>query len=129
MATIVDHDSYIGTAPEKFRPLLNHLRTLLREALPDADEIIGYKMPGYRLDGKVVASYAAFSKQVGLYVAAPATADHADEIAAAGVSASKTGVSPFSRASPARMILTGFRHGATFDGHQGSKPGLAAPVR
>lgn len=92
MATIVDHDSYIGTAPEKFRPLLNHLRTLLREALPDADEIIGYKMPGYRLDGKVVASYAAFSKQVGLYFPAPAITEHAEAIAAAGFKSTKTGI-------------------------------------
>jgi len=64
----------------------------VREALPDAEEMTAYDMPGFRMRGTVVASYAAFSKQVGLYVLAPAIADHADEIAEAGLKASKTGV-------------------------------------
>jgi uncharacterized protein YdhG (YjbR/CyaY superfamily) len=92
MATIADHDSYIAAAPEAFRPVLHHLRDLLRRALPEAEEMTAYDMPGFRIRGTVVASYAAFSKQVGLYVLAPAIADHADEIAAAGLKASKTGV-------------------------------------
>ncbi|WP_198961238.1 DUF1801 domain-containing protein [Pseudonocardia sp. MH-G8] len=51
-----------------------------------------YNMPGFRIRGTVVASYAAFSKQVGLYLLAPAIAAHAEEIAEAGLKASKTGV-------------------------------------
>lgn len=92
MASITDHDSYIAAAPEAFRPILGHLRILLREALPDAEEMVAYNMPGFRIRGTVVASYAAFSKQVGVYVLAPAIADHAEEIAATGRKASKTGV-------------------------------------
>lgn len=64
----------------------------MREALPDAEEMTAYDMPGFRMRGTVVASYAAFSRQVGLYFLAPAIADHADEIAEAGLKASKTGV-------------------------------------
>lgn len=78
MAKIADHDSYIAAAPEEFRPALNHLRGLLRRALPDAEEMTAYDMPGFRVRGTVVASYAAFSKQVGLYFLAPAIADHAE---------------------------------------------------
>lgn len=92
MATIPDHDSYIAAAPEAFRPVLSHLRDLLREALPDAEEMVAYNMPGFRIRGTVVASYAAFSKQVGLYFLAPAISDHAEEIARTGLKASKTGV-------------------------------------
>lgn len=92
MATVPDHDSYIAAAAETFRPLLSHVRDLLRTALPDAEEMTAYDMPGFRLHGTVVASYAAFSKQIGLYVLAPAIAEHAEEIAAAGLRASKTGV-------------------------------------
>lgn len=92
MATIADHDSYVAAAPEAFRPVLEHLRTLLREALPDAEEMTAYDMPGFRVRGTVVASFAAFSKQVGLYVLAPAISEHAAEIAAAGFKTSKTGV-------------------------------------
>ncbi|MHA6629395.1 iron chaperone [Pseudonocardia sichuanensis] len=92
MATIADHDSYIAAAPEAFRPVLDHLRDLLRRALPDAEEMTAYNMPGFRIRGTVVASYAAFSKQVGLYFLAPAISAHAEEIAEAGLRASKTGV-------------------------------------
>lgn len=58
----------------------------------DAGELVAYNMPGFRIGGTVVASYAAFSRQVGLYALGPALAEHADEIAAAGLKASKTGV-------------------------------------
>ena len=51
-----------------------------------------YNMPEFRLRGTVVASYAAFSKQVGLYFLAPALSEHAEEIAAAGLRASRTGL-------------------------------------
>ncbi|MFY7068699.1 iron chaperone [Nocardiopsis changdeensis] len=92
MATITDHDSYIAAAPEAFRPVLHRLRELLREALPDAEEMTAYNMPGFRIRGTVVASYAAFSKQIGLYFLAPAISDHAAEIAEAGLKASRTGI-------------------------------------
>lgn len=41
-----DHDAYIAAAPEDLRPLLVRLRARLARALPDAEEIIAYKMPG-----------------------------------------------------------------------------------
>ena len=92
MAVIADHDSYIAASPEAFRPVLTHLRELLGGALPEAEEMTAYNMPGFRIQGTVVASYAAFSKQVGLYFLAPAISAHAEEIAAAGLKASKTGI-------------------------------------
>ncbi|GAA4923055.1 uncharacterized protein YdhG (YjbR/CyaY superfamily) [Stackebrandtia albiflava] len=92
MTAIADHDSYIAAAPEAFRPVLSHLRDLLGDALPDAEEMTAYDMPGFSVGGKVVASYAAFSRQVGLYFLAPAIAAHAEEITEAGLKATKTGV-------------------------------------
>lgn len=92
MADITDHDAYIAAAPETFQPTLVRLRKLLANALPEAEEIVAYKMPGFRMDGEIVASYAAFSKQCGLYLHADALTEHADEIAAAGLKASKTGI-------------------------------------
>lgn len=92
MATIADHDAYIAAAPEPFRPLLARLRTQLAHALPDAEEIVAYNMPGFRIGKTIIAGYAAFSKQCGLYASAGAIAAHADAIAAAGLKASKTGI-------------------------------------
>ncbi len=89
---VADHDAYIAEAPEELRPLLTRLRGQLRRALPDAEEVIAYNMPGYRIGQSTVVGYAAFSKQCGLYLSPAAIASHADDIAAAGLKATKTGV-------------------------------------
>jgi uncharacterized protein YdhG (YjbR/CyaY superfamily) len=60
--------------------------------LPDAEEVIAYNMPGYRIGQSTIAGYAAFSKQCGLYLSPAAISSHADDIAAAGLKATKTGV-------------------------------------
>src|SRR5687768_205175 len=89
---IADHDAYIAAAPEDLRPLLMKVRSQLARALPDAEEVIAYKMPGFRIGQSIVAGYAAFSKQCGLYLAPAAIKAHADDIAAAGLKSTKTGV-------------------------------------
>ncbi|MEU4364620.1 DUF1801 domain-containing protein [Promicromonospora sp. NPDC023987] len=99
MTAIDDHDGYIAAAPEPFHPALKRLRTLLSRALPEADEIVAYNMPGFSIGGSVVASYAAFSKQCGLYLRPGALSEHAEEIAAAGLKATKTGIT-FSPGKP-----------------------------
>ena len=68
------------------------MRSLVAGALPEAEEILAYNMPGFRVDGTVVANYAAFSKQCGLCLLRVAISDHAEEIAAAGFKAIKTGI-------------------------------------
>jgi len=92
MSTISNHDGYIAAAPEAFRLLLAQLRAQLARALPDAEEMIAYKMPGFGIGESIIAGYAAFSKQCGLYVSAGAIAAHADDIAVAGLKATKTGI-------------------------------------
>src|SRR5687768_15126303 len=94
-----DHDAYIAAAAEELRPLLIRLRAQLARALPDAEEVIAYKMPGFRIGKSIIAGYAAFSKQCGLYVAPSAIKKHADDIAAAGLKSTKTGVT-FSAKQP-----------------------------
>ena len=92
MNMFADHDAYIAAAPNDLRPLLVRLRAQLASALPDAEEVIAYKMPGFRIGKSVVAGYAAFSKQCGLYLSPSAIKSHAADIAAAGLKSTKTGV-------------------------------------
>ena len=94
-----DHDAYIAEAPEDLRPLLVKLRAQLARALPDAEEVIAYKMPGFRIGESIIAGYAAFGKQCGLYLSPSAIQSHADDIAAAGLKSTKTGVT-FSPSHP-----------------------------
>ena len=92
MTTIADHDACIAAAPEPFQPSLKRLRAPLAGALPEAEEIVAYDMPGFRIGDSIVAGYAAFSRQCGLYLLAGALSEHAEEIAAAGFKATKTGI-------------------------------------
>lgn len=94
-----NHDSYIAAAPEQFRATLARLRAQLSRALPDAEEIMKYDMPGFQIRDTIVAGYAAFSKQCGLYVDPGAIADHAHDIALLKLKATKTGVT-FSVSKP-----------------------------
>lgn len=92
MTKMDNHDAYIAAAPEQFRVTLAQLRAQLSQALPDAEEVIKYDMPGFQVGETIVAGYAAFSRQCGLYVDPGAIAAHADEIAALKLKATKTGV-------------------------------------
>ena len=86
------HDAYIAAAPEQFRALLGQLRVQLLQALPDAEEVVKYDMPGFQIGETIIAGYAAFSKQCGLYIDPGAIAAHANEIASLRLKATKTGV-------------------------------------
>ncbi|NJC21230.1 uncharacterized protein YdhG (YjbR/CyaY superfamily) [Arthrobacter pigmenti] len=103
--TFSDHDAYIAAAPQRFCPLLATLRAQLARTLPDAEEVIQYNMPGFRIGRSIVASYAAFSKQCGLYLSPGAITAHTNEIAAAGLNATKTGITfPASNPIPADLV-------------------------
>lgn len=111
MSTPTDHDAYIAAASEHLRPTLVQVRTQLAKALPDAEELIAYNMPGFGFGKSIIAGYAAFSKQCGLYVSHGAIEAHADDIAASGLKATKMGVT-FSPSKPipdaliAKLALT-----------------------
>ncbi|MGZ9809547.1 iron chaperone [Pseudoroseicyclus sp. H15] len=85
-------DAYIAAAPEALQPALHQLRARLAAALPGAEEIIRYDMPGFAIGGTVIAGYAAFKSRCGLYVSSGAITACREDIAAAGLKATKTGV-------------------------------------
>lgn len=93
------HDEYIAAAPEQFRAVLQDLRTQLSHALPDAEEVIKYDILGFLIEETIIAGYAAFSKQCGLYVDPGAIAVYADEIASLKLKATKTGIT-FAESKP-----------------------------
>jgi uncharacterized protein YdhG (YjbR/CyaY superfamily) len=66
-----DVDGYIATAPAGAREKLMELRTAIRAAAPEAEEVISYHMPYYKLHGHLVG-FAAFKDHVTLFGAFPA---------------------------------------------------------
>lgn len=55
-------DEYLGTVAEDRREALEDLRTKIRSIVPGAQECISYRIPAFRLDGKVIAGFCATSK-------------------------------------------------------------------
>jgi uncharacterized protein YdhG (YjbR/CyaY superfamily) len=53
-------DEYLAGLDEPKRTALQKLRQTILGIVPDAEECISYGMPAYRLEGKVVAGFAAF---------------------------------------------------------------------
>lgn len=54
-------DAYLATVAEPKRSTLEALRRSILAVVPDAEECISYRMPAFRVDGTVVAGFAAFT--------------------------------------------------------------------
>jgi len=59
-------DEYFSVQTEDTSKLLKELRQTIRKAAPEAEEIISYNMPAFKLNGMLVW-YAAFKKHIGFY--------------------------------------------------------------
>ena len=53
-------DEYLGRLEQPKRSTLEALRRTILELVPDAQEVISYRVPAFRAGGKVVAGFAAF---------------------------------------------------------------------
>jgi uncharacterized protein YdhG (YjbR/CyaY superfamily) len=63
-----DIDEYIAGFPKEVQEFLEKIRTTIREAAPDAEEAIKYRMPTFTLKGNLV-HLAAFKNHIGFYPA------------------------------------------------------------
>ncbi len=57
-------DRYLAGLDEPKRSTLEQLRTTILEVIPEAEEGISYRMPAFRVRGKVVAGFAAFKNHL-----------------------------------------------------------------
>jgi len=60
-------DEYLATKPVALRRTLARVRRVIREALPDAEEVISYQIPAYRLNGRVVIYFAGWTGHYSIY--------------------------------------------------------------
>jgi len=59
-----DVDEYLLGIEEPKRATLETLRSTILEIVPEADQLISYGMPAFRVEGKTVAGFAAFRKHL-----------------------------------------------------------------
>jgi len=59
-------DEYIAGFPKDIQEVLSILRETIRKTAPDAQEIISYQMPAYKLNG-ILVYFAAMTNHIGFY--------------------------------------------------------------
>jgi len=72
-------DEYIAGFPPDVRAILEKIRATIRDAAPDAEETISYKMPTFRLKGNLV-HFAAYKDHIGFYPTPSGTAQFQEEL-------------------------------------------------
>ena len=60
-------DEYIASRPEAVQRVLKRVRSTIRKAVPGAEEMISYKIPTYKLDGRPVIYFAGWKQHYSLY--------------------------------------------------------------
>ncbi len=60
--TSEDVEHYLSCVDEPQRSTLQAVRRSIRAVVPEAEECLSYRMPAFRLEGKVVAGFAAFKR-------------------------------------------------------------------
>jgi uncharacterized protein YdhG (YjbR/CyaY superfamily) len=59
-----DVNEYLEGIEEPKRGTLEALRQAILEVVPDAEQVISYRVPAFRLGGKTIAGFAAFKKHL-----------------------------------------------------------------
>lgn len=100
-------DAYIARAPVAVRDKLERLRNGIRAAVPDATEVISYRMPGYSYPGYpykgMLVWFGVQRSHIGLYLRPPTIENHRRELANYGTTKSAVHL-PLDREIPLRLV-------------------------
>jgi len=61
-----DADDYISVFPEPVQKKLQQLRSIIKKAVPNAQEVMSYNMPAYKLNS-VLVYFAGAKNHIGFY--------------------------------------------------------------
>ena len=75
-----DVEDYLSRVPPIQRQALEQLRRTIKSLVPDAVEGISYQIPTFKLNGRMLVSYAAFNEHCSFFPGAGPVDVHADEL-------------------------------------------------
>jgi uncharacterized protein YdhG (YjbR/CyaY superfamily) len=75
-----DVASYLRAAPAEARASLEKLRQTIKAVVPEAVEVISYGIPTFKLDGRMLVSYAAFAEHCSFFPGAGPVDEHEEEL-------------------------------------------------
>jgi len=73
-------DNYISAFPANVQELLKQIRTIIKDAAPEAVESIAYGMPAYKTNGKPLVYFAGFKNHIGFYATPTGHEQFAEEL-------------------------------------------------
>jgi uncharacterized protein YdhG (YjbR/CyaY superfamily) len=73
-------DEYIDGFSDDIQLILNQVRTIIKQAAPEAEESISYGMPAYKLKGKPLVYFAGFKNHIGFYATPSGHTEFAKEL-------------------------------------------------
>jgi len=62
-------DQYIASQPEALQRVLKRVRSAILKAVPEAEEVISYKIPAYKLHSGPMLYFAGWKQHYSLYPA------------------------------------------------------------
>jgi uncharacterized protein YdhG (YjbR/CyaY superfamily) len=62
--SVEEVDAYLAGIDEPKRSTLQALRRTILEIVPDAEQVLSYRVPAFRVQGKIVAGFAAFQNHL-----------------------------------------------------------------
>jgi uncharacterized protein YdhG (YjbR/CyaY superfamily) len=62
-------DQYIASQPKAAQGVLKRLQSIIRKAVPGAEETISYQIPAFKVGGRAVLYFAGWKEHYSLYPA------------------------------------------------------------
>src|SRR6185503_8457371 len=73
-------EDYLAKVPSEPRATLEKLRKTIKAAAPKAVEVISYGIPTFKLNGRMLVSYAAFKEHCSFFPGSAPIKAHEDEL-------------------------------------------------
>jgi uncharacterized protein YdhG (YjbR/CyaY superfamily) len=73
-------DDYLAEVSPEARATLEKLRQTIKAVVPGAVEVISYQVPTFKLNGRMLVSYAAFKNHCSFFPGAAPIKAHEDEL-------------------------------------------------
>ena len=73
-------DEYLARVPAESRAALEQLRRTIKSIAPEALETISYEIPTFKLDGRMLVSFAAFSEHCSFFPGAGPIEVHRNDL-------------------------------------------------
>ncbi|MES2650721.1 MAG: DUF1801 domain-containing protein [Bacteroidota bacterium] len=59
-------DEYHNVFPQEAQQRMQHIRQLIKEVAPEAEEVISYQIPAFKIGKKFLIYYSAYTKHISL---------------------------------------------------------------